>query len=209
MEGTPNRLPASPNETKDTAAGHIRADLIAGTLRRVREKWRRVLPLKSPRPLFRVSSGSGPGGWQQRSQRSLSFVLLCVWALTRGQSDQSYANGNQMGRESPVASRRRREACVFMYVCAAGARRSGLAPLLYSDRSAPSPRSFARSLDKRCRLQTRMRRNQPNAVLLLPGKPKVSKRASAPFLLPVDRFEGLVQIRRSDPIEQVIGHMYP
>lgn len=32
-----------------------------------------------------------------------------------GQSDQSYANGNQMGRESPVDYRRRREACVFMY----------------------------------------------------------------------------------------------
>lgn len=34
-----------------------------------------------------------------------------------GQSDQSYANGNQMGRESPVDYRRRREACVFMYSC--------------------------------------------------------------------------------------------
>lgn len=34
-----------------------------------------------------------------------------------GQSDQSYANGNQMGRESPVGYRRRREACVFMYSC--------------------------------------------------------------------------------------------
>lgn len=32
-----------------------------------------------------------------------------------GQSDWSYANGNQMGRESPVDYRRRREACVFMY----------------------------------------------------------------------------------------------
>lgn len=32
-----------------------------------------------------------------------------------GQSDQSYANGNQMGHESPVDYRRRREACVFMY----------------------------------------------------------------------------------------------
>lgn len=32
-----------------------------------------------------------------------------------GQSDQSYANGNQMGRESLVDYRRRREACVFMY----------------------------------------------------------------------------------------------
>ena len=32
-----------------------------------------------------------------------------------GQSNQSYANGNQMGRESPVDYRRRREACVFMY----------------------------------------------------------------------------------------------
>lgn len=34
-----------------------------------------------------------------------------------GQRDQSYANGNQMGRESPVdyrRRRRRREACVFL-----------------------------------------------------------------------------------------------
>lgn len=107
-----------------------------------------VLPLESPRPLFRVSSGSGRGGWQQRSQRSLSFVQLCIWALTRGQSDQSYANGNQMGRESPVDYRRRREACVFMYVCRARARRSCLAPLLNSDQLAPSPRSFARRAER-------------------------------------------------------------
>lgn len=31
-----------------------------------------------------------------------------------GQSHSSYANGNQMGRESLVDYRRRREACVFM-----------------------------------------------------------------------------------------------
>lgn len=45
-----------------------------------------------------------------------------LWAAVRlgfdtGQSDQSYANGNQMGRESLVDYRRRREACVFMYSC--------------------------------------------------------------------------------------------
>lgn len=46
--------------------------------------------------------------------------VLCAavhLGLDTGQSDQSYANGNQMGRESPVGSRRRREACVFMYSC--------------------------------------------------------------------------------------------
>lgn len=34
-----------------------------------------------------------------------------------GQRDQNYANRNQMGRESPVDYRRRREACVFVYSC--------------------------------------------------------------------------------------------
>lgn len=62
--------------------------------------------------------------------------VLCAAAhlgFDTGQSDQSYANGNQMGRESPVDYRRRREACVSMYSYAEpGVLLSCLAPLSLS-----------------------------------------------------------------------------
>lgn len=57
-----------------------------------------------------------PSGCQSLRQRSLSSVQLCIWALTRATAGQSYANGNQMGRESPVDWQG--DACVFGYFCA-------------------------------------------------------------------------------------------
>lgn len=57
--------------------------------------------------------------WAQRLAVTEPEVpVLCAavrLGFDTGQSDQSYANGNQMGRESLVDYRRRREACVFMY----------------------------------------------------------------------------------------------
>lgn len=59
--------------------------------------------------------------WAQRLAVTEPEVpVLCAavrLGFDTGQSDQSYANGNQMGRESLVDYRRRREACVFMYSC--------------------------------------------------------------------------------------------
>lgn len=59
--------------------------------------------------------------WAQRLAVTEPEVpVLCAavhLGFDTGQSDQSYANGNQMGREPPVDYRRRREACVFMYSC--------------------------------------------------------------------------------------------
>lgn len=60
-----------------------------------------------------------------------------------GQSDQSYANGNQMGRESPVDYRRRREACVFMYSYAEPGPSFPALLLSLLFNSAPSPHLFA------------------------------------------------------------------
>lgn len=56
-----------------------------------------VFPLKSPQPVFHVSSGSEHSGWQQQSQRSLSFVQLCIWALTRGRATRAMLMGTKWG----------------------------------------------------------------------------------------------------------------
>lgn len=59
-----------------------------------------VFPLKSPqciRPVLHVSSGFEPSGWQSQSQRSLSFVQLCVWALTRGRATRAMLMGTKWG----------------------------------------------------------------------------------------------------------------
>lgn len=48
-------------------------------------------------PVFHVSSGFEPSGWQQRSQRSLSFVQLCIWALTRGRATRAMLMGTKWG----------------------------------------------------------------------------------------------------------------
>lgn len=70
----------------------------------------------SVRPVLHVSSAFEPSGWQ--SQPEVPVLCAAVrLGFDTGQSDQSYANGNQMGRESLVDYRRRREACVFMYSC--------------------------------------------------------------------------------------------
>lgn len=59
--------------------------------------------------------------WAQRLAVTEPEVpVLCAavrLGFDTGQSNQSYANGNQMGRESLVDYRRKKEACVFMYSC--------------------------------------------------------------------------------------------
>lgn len=76
-----------------------------------------VFPLKSPQCKARPPCQFW--FWAQRLAVTEPEVpVLCAavrLGFDTGQSDQSYANGNQMGRESPVDYRRRREACVFMY----------------------------------------------------------------------------------------------
>lgn len=62
-----------------------------------------------------VSSAFAPGGCRSQSQRSLSFVQLCVWALTRGTATGAMLMGTKWGVESPVDYGRRRDACVSMY----------------------------------------------------------------------------------------------
>lgn len=81
---------------------------------------RRASSLRNPhsvRPVLHVSSGFA--AWRLAVTEPEVPVLCAAVRLgfDTGQSDQSYANGNQMGRESPVDYRRRREACVFMYSC--------------------------------------------------------------------------------------------
>lgn len=57
------------------------------------------LPLNphSVEPVLHVSSGFEPSGWQSQSQRSLSFVQLCVWALTRGRATRAMLMGTKWG----------------------------------------------------------------------------------------------------------------
>lgn len=100
LDVTPNRFLPLQNETKQTTTGCIlrrpNSESVAphkGEAERAERS--SVLPLKSPRPLFRVSSGSEPGGWQ--SQRSLSFVQLCIWALTRGRATRAMLMGTKWG----------------------------------------------------------------------------------------------------------------
>lgn len=70
-------------------------------------------PLKSPQPTSApVVSMAAAAAVQPEVPVLCAAVHL---GFDTGQSDQSYANGNQMGRESPVDYRRRREAYVFTY----------------------------------------------------------------------------------------------
>lgn len=89
-------------------------------LRRVREKPSRLegaasSPLKSSPP---ARLPCQLWLWAQRMAAAEPEVpVLCAavhLGSDTGQSHSSYANGNQMGRESPVVYRRRREACVFL-----------------------------------------------------------------------------------------------
>lgn len=100
LDVTPNSFLPLQNETKQTTTGRIlrrlNSEIVAphkGEAERAERS--SVLPLKSPRPLFQVSSGSEPGGWQ--SQRSLSFVQLCIWALTRGRATRAMLMGTKWG----------------------------------------------------------------------------------------------------------------
>ncbi len=107
---------------KETTINHLCTDISAKPLHTVRgencSRQKRLLSSfwnpHSVRPVLHVSSGFEPSGWQSEPE----VPVLCAavrLGFDTGQSDQSYANGNQMGRESPVDYRRRREACVFMY----------------------------------------------------------------------------------------------
>lgn len=49
------------------------------------------------KPIFHVSSGFEPCGWQQQSQRSLSFVQLCICALTQGRATRAMLMGTKWG----------------------------------------------------------------------------------------------------------------
>lgn len=49
------------------------------------------------RLVLRVSARFEPTAWQSQSQRSLSFVQLCVWALTRGRGTRTMLIGTKWG----------------------------------------------------------------------------------------------------------------
>lgn len=49
------------------------------------------------RPILPVSSRFKPSGWQSQSQRSLSCVQLCIWALTRGRATRAMLMGTKWG----------------------------------------------------------------------------------------------------------------
>lgn len=113
-------------------------------------------------------------------------MQLCIWALTRGQRDQSYANGNQMGRESPVGSSGRGEACVFMY--------SYGEPLFSSflSLSLPSPLLFFKpNKGKRPRLLFARTLNQCRS--LPHGRPSIRPH-------PLDSVSDLIKRRRGKAI---------
>lgn len=110
--------------TKETTINHLCTDISVkksvtyctggGNCSRRRRLLSSLWNPHSVRPFLHVSSGFEPSGWQSEPE----VPVLCAavrLGFDTGQSDQSYANGNQMGRESPVDYRRRREACVFMY----------------------------------------------------------------------------------------------
>lgn len=83
-------------------------------------------------PVLRVSSGFSAQRLAVAEPEVPVLLCSCVrLGCNAAQSDQSYANGNQMGRESPVDYRRRREACVFMYAC------GDLGPLSFPPFSRP------------------------------------------------------------------------
>lgn len=56
-----------------------------------------LLNPSSVKPVLPVSSGFEPSGWQSQSQRSLSFVQLCVGALTRGRATRAMLMGTKWG----------------------------------------------------------------------------------------------------------------
>ena len=63
-----------------------------------RKDW--YLPSENPhsvKPVLHVSSGFEPSAWQSQSQRSLSFVQLRVWALTRGRATRAMLMGTKWG----------------------------------------------------------------------------------------------------------------